>query len=343
MEFGGSSPFDLEKQATLCGIADLLAGSPLPSHADIRQLLRATVQRVDSLSQALASWPPVFEEQTLGARRRGLGTLVDLLAGATDANLDLFLPTRALVGRTLLMAELNAWRLASHVLEQVLPAGAAAHPLREQVDRWLHECIHTKIAEEVLDAICSDGVMERRVRERGVEALAQIWENRPAYRVRNFFPLLEATWNARRRIRVSIGTLLGVSEILRLIQAGCDPRFVDYFSRPRLTQDEREAFQEFLIGVPTEEIHSLEQYMAQSGRTALSPEETAHVLTPVSPQRDEARHPGVRAYEFFRERYLQAAARRLKKLPGPKKTAEEYVMIYYLDRESPGKEPGGGT
>lgn len=331
--FGPTSPFDPEERRTLESLWGALAGWEDSRRTSFQRTIQAVISRVDFLSEALDRWPPVFGETELGLRRRNLDSLVDILAQATDASFDMFLPTQALVGRALLMAELNAWRLLHHVLDQARQGlGADAERLGEEVDRWLHGCVHVKIAEEILGAVTMDATMERRVRAKALEMLAHIWQNRLTYRVRTFFPLLEATWSARRRIRVSVGTMLGVSEIFRLIQAGCDPQFVEYFSRPRLTRDEREAFQEFLIGVPTEEIHSLEQLMAESGRSSLTPEETAGVgYRSAHPAED---HPGVRAYEFFRERYLSAAARRLKGLPGPKRTAEEYVMIYYLDQET---------
>ena len=51
-------------------------------------------------------------------------------------------------------------------------------------------------------------------------------------------------------------------------------------------------------------------------------------------------HGGVRAYRFFRERQLQAAARRLRNEPGPRRTAEEYVMLYFLEKECAEKGAG---
>jgi len=44
----------------------------------------------------------------------------------------------------------------------------------------------------------------------------------------------------------------------------------------------------------------------------------------------QGRAGAVAAYRFYRVRYLQAAARRIKSLPGPTRTAEEYMMVYYL-------------
>lgn len=332
LQFVSCTSFDEGEQATLLKLWDALQGSHHRERDKFIQRIADTVERTDALAKALNHYPPIFSETVLGRRRRSLDTLVDHLATATDANQELLLPTRALVGRTLLMAELNSWRQFSYICDEILDADNPTRgPLQDEIDAWLHSCIYTKCAEEVLSSISQDSGMDRSIRSKAVASLARLWENRLNYRVRDFFPLLEATWDARRRIRISVGTLLGVSEIFRLLQAGCDPEFVDYFSRPRCTEDERDAFLEFLIGVPTEEIQSLAQLMKSRDQTCMSPEEAARVLDPEG-QLEGPASDAVSAYEFFRSRYLQAAARRLKDLPGPKRTAEAYVMVYYLDR-----------
>ena len=45
-------------------------------------------------------------------------------------------------------------------------------------------------------------------------------------------------------------------------------------------------------------------------------------------------HESRGTYHFYRERALQAAARRLRRLPGPKHTAEEYMLLYFLETRS---------
>jgi len=341
LHLGPDSPFDPEEIRTVHRLLGAIEASDHPDRQAFHRGVRDHVHRTEAVAEALAAYPMVFHETRLGERRRSLESLVEVLAGATDANFDMFIPTRALVGRALLMAELNCWRMMYHVSGE-LETRSRVHPelsaIRAEVDRWLHDCVHVKITEEILGAVTMDPERPFRIRERALRYLAQIWEDRLTYRVRNFFPLLDAAWTARRRIRVSVGTLLGVSEICRLIQAGCPPEFVDYFSRPEMSEDERLAFQEFLIGVPTEELGNLERLMEETGRTSLSPEETAAALhrehDPARRPHGDDRHPGVQAYELFRERYLQAAARRMKHLGGPLRTAEEYLMHYFLGKQS---------
>ena len=122
--------------------------------------------------------------------------------------------------------------------------------------------------------------------------------------------------------------MLGVSEILRLLQAGGDPEFVGHFARKTLTEDEQQAFQEFLIGVSTEKIQSIAQLMEDTGKSSITAEEAG---IPSQDQDGLENQPEcLRFYAFFRSRHLQASARRIRQLPGPKRTAEEYVMSYFL-------------
>ncbi|PCH82943.1 MAG: hypothetical protein COB96_01325 [Planctomycetota bacterium] len=330
LDFDELSSFDQDERKTVHDLVALITESDHSKRDQLLAMVQDHVFRVGKVASALASYPPVFSETRLGERERGPETLVELLVLADDASIEMYLPTRAIVGRSLVMAELNCWRLFSYICNEL--GLDSDHPLPPDIDYWMHSCVYTRLAEDVLISLSMDADGEIHIRRAAVDYLCKFWESRHLYGARHFFPILAATWGARRRIRVSVGTMLGVSEIMRLLQSGCDPEFVDYFSRPSLDDDEHQAFQEFLIGVSTEKIQSLAQLMERDGRKSLSPEEAG------LGERDSRKqsHECVRFYEFFRSRYLQAAARRLRELPGPKKTAEEYVLGYFLDKETSG-------
>lgn len=343
LRFGPHSPFSEEERLTLLRARETLAQGAQPAAGEITEALARHVERVEGVAEALRAFAPVFRESSLGSRRRDLDTLVEIYAHASDADLDMILPTRALLGRALLMARMNAWRLLDYATAEAVAETHPARPLlRREVDRWLHRCVYAKLAEEVLSAISMDRGLARPIRRAAVGHLVSIWDGQPSPEVRAFFPLLEAVWHARRQLRVNVGTMLGFSEMMMLLQAGCDPQFVQYFAQARRTDDEQQAFQEFLVGVTTEEIHSLEQLMKSTGRTSMSREEAEQALGRASSLGPVRAHPGVHAYHFYRERYLQAAARRLRSLPGPKHTAEEYMMIYFLEREARRGDRGDG-
>jgi hypothetical protein len=315
---------------------DFVLASGHPDKSQMCSFIANNLLRVEKIAEALENFPKVFEESTLGSRVRDLSTMVKHMVKADDTNYEMFIPTRALVGRTLVHAELNFWRLMRFVSrelkEREAQENSALAPVQGEIDDWLHGCVYTLLAEEVLGSISRDEQNPEDLRTLAVEKLCSMWENYLHWSVRDFSPLLQAAWTARRRIRVSLGTLLGVSEMMRLLQAGCDPEFVEYFARPNPTEDEGLAFQEFLIGVRTEQIRSLEHFMKQKGKSSLSQEEAESALG-IQPLRPEESHGGVKAYRFFRERHLQASARRIRDEPGPRRTAEEYIMIYFLENE----------
>jgi hypothetical protein len=327
LHFDSNTPFSEREQEVLETFWGILQKCSLDESNNYQELCLKHIERIHSIRDSLDSYPAVLEETSLGRRERSLFTLVELIANATDADYEMYLPTRSLLWRSITMARLNFWRLLRYLTEE---AAADDKKLLNEIEKRVHACVYLKLAEELLLSIAMDSALPRAIRDKAVRSLTSLWDSTPSKAVREFYPLLEAVWEARRNIVVSIGTMLGISEIMRLLQAGCAPEFVDHFSRDRMSRDESLAFQEFLIGVSSEKIHDLEQLMEDTGRTSLSPEEAEEALG-LEPTQPEDAGTGVEAYHFHRERHLQAAARRLRELPGPKHTAEEYMLVYFLE------------
>jgi hypothetical protein len=320
IRYGLHSPFDDTERRTIEDVHHRVRASAHPSAALLAGQIQKQITCLETLGEVLATYPSPRSSQTLGSRERGLQTLVEKLCAANPANFEFLLPTRAIVGRALVMAEGNFYRFLAHVCAEAL-TGAERERFRAAAIERMHACLYTKLVEEVLSGIACDQDLKHEVRSRAVAALAQIWDRRLTYRVRDFFPILEATWNARQKITAVGGTLSGTQEMFALFQAGCDPGFVDFFARPDPSSDEIEAFREFLFGATTEELDRASRNMAEAGINSVD-------IT------DRAVTGGVDAvtvfYSFFRARYMRAVTRRLGKLPGPKRTAEEYLMISYL-------------
>lgn len=322
IQYGQDSPFSAEERATIAEIYTEIARSTHPEAPRLSRSIRTHIQRLDRLGSVVARYPSPIEAQTLGRSRRGLDTLVDALCRTTPVNFEFFLPTRALLGQGLDMAEANFYRMLRRTCEEVLPHDKAQLLYDKATDR-LRVCLYTKLVEEVLSDIASDSSVSRPVRREAVAALAQIWESRLSYDVRKFFPVLEATWEARQKITVTGGTLGGTQEVFELFREGCDPKFVDVFTRIEQSEDEVEAFREFLFDTSFEELNRLTQEMIESKTYSVS----LH-----GAQMSDHRDVGRLFYEFFRSRHLQAMARKMADIPGPKRTAEGYVMIHFLLR-----------
>ena len=188
--------------------------------------------------------------------------------------------------------------------------------------RGLPPALHA-LVEEVLADIVTDAAIERRLREQAVHSLAQLWANRLTWRVHTFFPILAETWEARQRVRVTGGTLVGCSEMFQLLTQGADAEFVELFAQYAPGCEEEQAFREFLFGTSSEELERLAQRMAAEGLTSI--EIDARIG-------DASRDAGSILFEFFRARLVKCSARRIGKLDGPQHTAEGYVMLAWLAR-----------
>lgn len=288
---------------------------------DISVAIRAQAENLDLFGALLARYPSPLSEQRLGDRRRGIDTLVQALCATDRVGFGLRAPTQAIVGRALCSAQINFFRLLWHACSQLGQHRDAA-PLREQSARLLRKSVYTQLTEEVLSELATDLALAPPLRERAVLQLAQLWAHRLTWRVSEVFPVLEATWEARTRVRVIGGSMLGTSELFQLLTQGGDARFVDLLTLRQHAEEEVQAFREFLFDRSFEELERLVERMAQEQRSSIELD---------SQVRHGDRDAGSIFYEFFQARLLLSNARRLAHLPGPKHTAEGYVLMAWLE------------
>ncbi|MCA9429094.1 MAG: hypothetical protein KC940_01165 [Candidatus Omnitrophica bacterium] len=323
-EYGPNTPFSVDDREAIEEIYSWVANSENPEGVELRKAMENQVEALEELGEIFSRYPSPVSQQRLGHRERDLDSLTRSLCQTNPANFEFFIPTQAILGRALDRAEANFYRLLRHICD-LLDDGNQAEALREKATERLHVCLYTIVVEDVLTSLVSDDRLDNAIRSGAVSSLIHIWDRRLTYKVSEFFPLLEDTWKARQRIKVIGGTLLGTQEMFELFREGCDPRFVEYFTRPNPSQDEVEAFREFLFGTTSEDLSELEREMSESGIESISLSQR---------KRNTTYDAGTLFYEFFRSRFIQASARRLANLPGPKRTAEGYVMIAYLSQST---------
>ncbi|MFK7741693.1 MAG: hypothetical protein AB8H80_15350 [Planctomycetota bacterium] len=293
---------------------------------DSVRLIRRQLDNLSLFGELLSRYPSPLREQVLHGRRRGLETLVDAMVQTDQATFPFRAPTQALVGRSMNMAQINFLRMLWH-LTRTLPDEIEAMELRELAARRLRAAVHTRLVEEVLADLVTDPVIDRAVRARGVRSLANLWGNRLTWRVHEFFPILAETWEARQRVRVIGGTLQGNCEIFQLLTQGADFEFVELFTdRDDPEESELQAFREFLFGTSSEELDRLARRMDSEKLSSIELDSRLDVRSTAQSDRDG----GSILFEFFRARLVQCSARRVAELPGPKHTAEGYVMLAWL-------------
>ena len=292
-------------------------------------ILEGMLSRLRSMAELIRDSPPLASSWDGGAGRSfSAETLIDQLCRVHDYDIDLHIPTKAVLGQAYVIARINFMKALGYTLE-ALNAPAA---LRDDVEHEVAQSIYTKLAEELFVAIVTDASTPARVKMGAARFLYRIWEERLQIEVDDFAPLLESAWDARSKLLPVLGTMLGTHEVFRLFQEARDPRFLDYFGAGDVGPEQLLAFEEFLFGLSHEEITTLRSHMAEQARACITLEQARELLSTSMTSWPADRNGAAALYTSYKKRRVNATHRVLTGASGPKRTAEEYVMMAIVDR-----------
>jgi hypothetical protein len=250
--------------------------------------------------------------------------LLERLAGC-NYDADLRLPVSAALRQAFLLAKIAFLRRLSASL------GAAPAELRRLAETELAQSIHTHLVEELFVVVASSPEAAVAIRRGAVRKLIALWRDPLQMEIDDVAPLLDAIWEARCRLRPVLGTLLGTHETFALFQRTKDDRFLDHFTRGDVSEDELEAFHEFLFGLSVEQCDLLHADMHRRGLTVISLTEARRVLDLVDDPLELGEGPDAMVASY-RARKIRTNYRILAGIPGPRRTAEEHIVIARLAR-----------
>ena len=298
------------------------------------KILEGLIAELKATSELLDRQRPLRRPTALGGEPRDEQTLIDHLCTIDGLSGDLALPLKATLSRTYLLTKINFLRgfvKATSAIKDVPDCAKMAHDLREE----LAQSIYTLLAEELFLALLRKPDVTRRTKQRAADQLITVWDD-AMLEIDDFAPLLESAWHARNRINSAYGTLLGASETFRLITEDCSPDVLEFFGRDGMSADESAAFEEFLFNMTCEELATLRRAMQQQHLSAASPAWAAEIL---GRQIEELEHgpkheiDPMALYRSYQRRQLAADFRLMSGAPGPRRTAEGYLMVYLLDQQ----------
>jgi hypothetical protein len=295
-------------------------------------ILQGLINELKATSELLDRQRPLRRPTALGGEQRDEQTLIDHLCMIDGLSGDLALPLKATLSRTYLLTKINFLRgfvKATAACADVPGCMRMTHELREE----LAQSIYTLLAEELLLALLRKPDVTRRTKQRAADQLITIWDD-AALEIDDFAPLLESAWHARNRINSAYGTLLGATETFRLVTEDCSPEVLEFFGRDGMSTDESAAFEEFLFNMTSEELATLRLAMQQQGIGAASPAWAAEIL---GRQIEDLEHSHeidpMALYRSYQRRQLAADFRLMSNSPGPRRTAEGYLMVYLLEQQ----------
>jgi hypothetical protein len=293
-----------------------------------RASIEGMLARLRSMAELIRDSPSLAASWDGGAGRVfSADTLIEKLCRVRDYDIDLHIPTKAVVGQAYLIAKINFMKALGYTLDGV----GAPVELCEHVEREVAQSMYSKLAEELFVSIVTDPSVPQRVKTGAARFLYRIWEERLLIEVDDFAPLLESAWEARSKLLPVLGTMLGTHEVFRLFQEARDKRFLDYFSDADVEQEQMLAFEEFLFGLSHEEIARLRAHMTEEGRAVITLDMARTLLGNASATWLPPQNGAAALYTSYKKRRVNAAHRALTGASGPKKTAEEYVMMAFLD------------
>ncbi len=282
--------------------------------------------RLAHLGAVVREFPSLYETERLAGHRRGPETLVEHLVRRGPFAGPLGLPVRTALARDFVLAKVQTFR----AVEMALDARGEFEAARERVLQEIGQSIYTLLGEQLLIEIVVDAEVADATKRRAAEVLVRFWDRCIEFEIDDFAPLLESAWRARNRLVVEFGTLLGSVETLALLRGAGDAALLDAILPDDASSRRRQAFEEFLFGLTTEQLERVQQEMRRQQRNVVDRSWVAVTLGMPEEELFSGLSDPEAIFTSYRQRQLGASFRRLRNSPGPRRTAEFYVLLHIL-------------
>ncbi len=243
---------------------------------------------------------------------------------------ELRLPGRTIFGKALIDLEISFWGFLSFAIERAFDHTRVGLTFLKSVEKHLSARVYNRMTAELLISVSTNVHIDRSTREKAVFYLARLWEDTTIQAMRNFAPLMESIWNARKEAKVVMGTMMGIQEMFDMQIHGATHYFLDFFAEHADDDEVRGAFREFLFGATYEELAGKDRERRKKGVVSTSGVDLEAIGLSKGPD-TTMRERALGIYRFFTKRKLEAQARLIANAPGPKRTAEELLLVYFIE------------
>ncbi|ADK82588.1 hypothetical protein [Sediminispirochaeta smaragdinae] len=236
------------------------------------------------------------------------------------------LPTKAVLGYGFTVTKLHFFGLLRKIGRKT---GLPFQELQE-LDEIYSMILFTLMAEELYKQMLSKERADRPWIPHIAKELLSLWEYRFEAKTVDFALFLRDLWVARQHIVPALGTLQGTVELLRLSMRL--PLFWGNFIESLHTDPSiLPALEEFLFNLSHEEITLLRSVMKEKKLTAIDRKQARELLGKEEEQEHEL--PALQLYRSFLQRQQLTQLRRCRNTDGPRRSIEEYLLIYLKTRK----------
>lgn len=279
------------------------------------------------LSEAFDAYPSIFDEQTIAYDVRSVDTLVEALF-RDGCDHTVLLPTKVAVGRGLMIARLNVYGFLFKICAGSPDLAAYREDLQHRWESLVFSLLIEDVYQVVIESVDRYSTAQRR---RSAIDLLHLWEHRSDRNVPDYAPILLDLWRVRTRVAPVFGTMLGTMELLR-ISSLLSATWHDFLCAHDSDAETIQALEEFVFGLTYEQIARVRGQMRDRGMGVVDRDGLMHLLgEDVSLPEVEGMDPR-EMYRFYQRRALDVSRRRIADHPGPRRTLEEILLIYLLDR-----------
>ncbi|TVQ38602.1 MAG: hypothetical protein EA384_08635 [Spirochaetaceae bacterium] len=282
-------------------------------------------QDLDRLSTVFSHYPSILDQQVLGGEVHSIDTLIEALY-RDGCNHLVLLPTKVVAGRAFMVAKFNFF---GYLLKLCRQHSALSRYTDELQKQWEYT-IFSLLIEDVYQVIVErDGYYPPRLRRQAAVDLIHLWDYRFDRHVTDYASTVVDLWRVRTRVAPVFGTMLGTRELLKISSLLSDrwhQFLLDHGDDPEVMQ----ALEEFVFGLPYEEIVKLNRYMRDHGISVVDRDDLRHMLGKDHDAAEITSSDPRQMYRFYQRRTRRLVRRAIADLPGPRRTLEEMLLVYLM-------------
>jgi hypothetical protein len=237
------------------------------------------------------------------------------------------LPTKAVLGHGFTVMKLHVFGLLSK-LSRTLDSLSES---REEIEKEYNDLLFTIMAEDLYTSLVSKEDSNETWVHDAAHELITMWDMRTSGYLETFALAIRELWHVRHAIVPVLGTLLGTMEVMRL-NVMLPPVWLDFMANSANSEGVVDALEEFIFDLSYEELAILRDRMERESISVIDRNAAWLMLGKHESPAVEA-NAALALYNSYMDRQEKAKERIIKGSRGPKRSLEEYFVIYLLSSD----------
>ncbi|TVQ24492.1 MAG: hypothetical protein EA383_11225 [Spirochaetaceae bacterium] len=281
------------------------------------------------LSDAFHSYPSVFAEEVSIYGNRSLETLVEALFRDGSRH-SVLLPTKVAVGKGLMIARINTYGFLLKICDSSQALAEYHSALQHQWEFLIFSLLIENVYQTIVESTDRYTAAQRRL---AAIDLLHLWEHRSDRNVPDYAPVILDLWRVRKRVAPVFGTMLGTRELLR-ISSLLESTWYSFLQEYGDDTETIQALEEFIFGLSFEQISRIRAEMDEQEITAVDRDDLVRLFGSDALGAEIENADPREMYRFYQRRAQEVTRRIISGRPGPRRTLEEILLVYLLDRNS---------